>query len=98
MDEYVRFSDNLNVHELTHLKAKLESLYAEGKIEAGKLVRVPFERPMGHRSFEIYVYLQDDPKTIWLLGGHWIRKGEPAAEFMRQMREHVKEIGGEKRT
>jgi hypothetical protein len=81
---YLSFRALLKNDELQMFQQTLRILAHRG-IEDRRLteVRAPDVGP----RFIIYVFRQGD--LLSLLGGHWLRKGEPSTEFLQEMRELI---------
>jgi hypothetical protein len=65
-------------------------ILAHRGIEDRRLMEV--RAPDGGPKFSIYVYRQGD--LLSLLGGHGLRKSEPSAEFLQEMRDFILALEG----
>jgi hypothetical protein len=83
---YLEFRRLLKNDELQMFQQTLRIL-AHGGMEEGKLleIRAPDVSP----RFSIYVIRQG--QELLLLGGHWLRKGEPSREFLDDMNKLVRD-------
>jgi hypothetical protein len=85
--EYLEFRENLNNAQLLNFRAQLKNSLHDGEIARNTLSILQVG---GVLSFHIYIDRTDE--TIWLLGGHWVRSGEPTRTFLERMNFYAAEI------
>jgi hypothetical protein len=85
--EYLEFRDGLNNDQLLNFRAQLKNALSDGLIQDNRLT---FFQVGGAVHFHIYV--DRHLGVIWLLGGHWVRKGEPTEAFLERMEHYAREL------
>jgi hypothetical protein len=85
--QYLDFREYLKNDVLQMFQQTLKILAHQG-IAENKLIEI--QAPEVSPSFSIYVFRQGD--LLSLLGGHWLRKGEPTKEFLRVMNTLVSDL------
>lgn len=85
--EYLEFRETLNNDHLLNLRAQLKNMLADGAIQENTLMVLEIG---GALLFHIYIDRSSD--TVWLLGGHWVRNGEPTKSFLERMNYFAVEI------
>lgn len=79
--KYAQFRGLLSNAELDNFRAVLSNLLADKQLKSG-----PTELKLrGPKPFRVAVFLTGD--RIWLLGGHWDRKGEPTEAHQRYLKQ-----------
>jgi hypothetical protein len=78
--QYLAFRELLQNDELQMFQQTLRILVHRG-LDGGKLIEI--RAPEVSPKFSIYVFRQE--QLLSLLGGHWLRKGEPSKEFLGEM-------------
>jgi hypothetical protein len=82
--DYEKFREVLDNDQLSRLRARLRNLVAAKALKSGVMTVIHGER---ERPFAVYVFRLGG--RLWLLGGHWIRKGEPSPEWSHRLRVYV---------
>jgi len=78
---YLRFRALLANRELDNFRAVLSNITFDRKLPEGPFV---FQL-RGPKPFRIAVYRRGE--ILWALAGHWERKGEPTADFLRYVQQ-----------
>lgn len=78
---YAQFRGLLGNAELDNFRAVLSNRIAEKQLEEGA---TEFKL-RGPKPFRVTVYR--DGERLWLLGGHWERKGEPTEALKRYLQQ-----------
>lgn len=89
--DFEGFRELLDRNQLDNLRARLINMMAVGELKNHVLTVI--ELGTGVRFF-VYVDRDQGSDVVWLLGGHWVRKGEPTNEFTRKMERFAHEIAG----
>jgi hypothetical protein len=85
--EYAHFREQLDNNQLLNFRAHLTNLLHDGSLAERKLRVLEVG---GAVRFHIYVDKVNE--TLWLLGGHWLRQGEPSKDFMEKMKFYEAEL------
>ena len=85
--EYLELREILSNQHLVNLSLKLMEMHAQGLLKENVLatVRVGAEA-------KCIIYLDKQARSIWLLGGHWDRHGEPTPAFLARMNHYASEL------
>jgi hypothetical protein len=87
--EFEQFRDKLSGNQLDNLRAHLVNALAEGGLKHQGLTVLELGAGV---KFHVYAGRDKGLEDTWLLGGHWVRRGEPSAEFLRRMRQYAERI------
>ena len=85
--EYLDFRDSLTNAQLLNFRAQLKNFLTDGEIRENTLTI--FE--VGG-SVKFHIYIDRVNHTVWILGGHWVRIGEPSKGFIERMSFYEAEI------
>jgi hypothetical protein len=85
--EYLEFRETLNNNHLVNLSLTLMEMSAQGLMKEKTLMTVKIGA-----EIKCVIYLDKHGRTIWLLGGHWERHGEPTPAFLARMDHYASEL------
>jgi hypothetical protein len=78
---YLRFRALLSNRELDNFRAVLSNLAFDRKLAEGPVML----HLRGPKPFRIALFRRGE--AVWILAGHWERKGEPSPDFLRYVQQ-----------
>ena len=78
--EYLEFRVKLDNRQLDNLKATLTNMLHAKELKEAQLTILELGS-----ALRFHVYVDQVSGVLWLLGGHWVRPGEPSADFEARM-------------
>lgn len=85
--EYLEFRNTLNNDQLLNLRNKLKNMLQDEDVRDHILTVLELGG-----AILFHVYIDKASGTVWILGGHWVRQGEPSKEFLARMHRYAAEI------
>ena len=85
--EYVEFRDTLNNDQLLCLKGELQNRIVAGTLKENVLTTLKLGGLV-----QFHVYVDKSSGSLWLLGGHWVRNGEPTKGFLERMNRYAEDL------
>ena len=85
--EYREFRQTLNNDQLLNLRGELTNRIAAGSLKENVLTILKLGG-----AVQFHVYVDKSSGDIWMLGGHWVRAGEPAKSFQDRMNYYANEL------
>jgi hypothetical protein len=82
--EYLAFRDTLNNRQLENLKNRLLNMLTLRELPSDVLTIIELGS-----GLKFHVYVDRSRGIIWLLGGYWVRAGEPSPYFLDKMNDYA---------
>src|SRR5437764_133412 len=86
-EKYLLFREMLSNGQVLNLRAKIINKIVNRELQDNILTVVKVGSEVA-----FHVYVDQREQTLWLLGGHWVREGEPSRAFVELMHQYAEEI------